>query len=166
MHNLLHVPPQDNPTRPGLSAHAQRLLHLSSLLAVGTVDDCGQPWTTLLGGEPGFARSLGQSIVGVKALADYRYDPVLQILLDHQQGERIGDFQKASKDFSALGIHLASRDRVKLLGKSLASGKVGKGSENGQSGLIAGEVQMVFAVEGSLGRQTVDVRPTSPTDSV
>ena len=62
---LLHVPIQDNPTFPGLGPDAIRLLHFSSLIAVGTIDSEGRPWTTLLGGEPGFARSLGQSIIGI-----------------------------------------------------------------------------------------------------
>jgi len=59
MHSLLHVPNSDNPTTPGMSPHATLLLHISTSLAIGTLDDDGRPWTTLFGGEPGFARSLG-----------------------------------------------------------------------------------------------------------
>ena len=124
MHKLLHVPYQDNPTRPGLSAHAQRLLHLSSLLAVGVVDNDGRPWTTVLGGEPGFARSIGQSIIGVKGIADHKHDPVVQALLQGEKQKTLNDGSKAAKDFSALGLHLATRDRVKLQGKVLGTGVV------------------------------------------
>ena len=144
MHKILHVPPQGNPTRPGLSPHAQRLLHLSSLLAVGLVDDQGRPWTTVLGGEPGFARSLGQSIVGVRVLADAKYDPVIEALsVKNRAIEGVSDQAKAT-DFAALGLHLASRDRVKLHGKIVAS-DIADGDDH------VAQVQAAFLVTGSLG---------------
>ena len=150
MHKLMSVPDRGDPTKPGLSAHAQRLLHLSSLLAVGTVDDEGRPWTTLLGGEQGFARSLGQSIVGVKALADASHDPVLRTLLAQPRVSTPGEYETA-REFSALGIHLASRDRVKLQGRLLGGSRVGNESSLNTSQDEATEVQMALAIEGSLG---------------
>ena len=150
MHKLMNVPDYGNPTKPGLSAHAQRLLHLSSLLAIGTVDDDGLPWTTLVGGEPGFARSLGQSIVGVKALADRAHDPVLRILLEEHELDKANK-NKQARDFSALGIHLASRDRVKLQGKMFVGGTSRDHSNVNDRPQDIAEVQMVFAIEGSLG---------------
>ncbi|KAL9127131.1 MAG: hypothetical protein Q9217_003939 [Psora testacea] len=151
MHKLLHVPNQHNPTKPGLSAHAQRLLHISSLFALGILDDQGRPWTTLLGGQPGFARSLGQSIVGLKTVAARRYDPVLDILLRPTQTAKEAEAGNFPKDFSALGIHLATRDRIKLLGRMLAGGTVGNGSEDKGSQSDVAEIQLIFAIEGSLG---------------
>ena len=150
MHKLMNVPDRGDPTKPGLSAHAQRLLHLSSLLAIGTVDDEGRPWTTLLGGEQGFARSLGQSIVGVKALADSDHDPVLRTLLAQPRISTPGEYETA-REFSALGIHLASRDRVKLQGRLLGGSRVGNESSLNTSQVEATEVQMALAIEGSLG---------------
>lgn len=150
MHKLMNVPDYGNPTSPGLSAHAQRLLHLSSLLAIGTVDDEGRPWTTLLGGEQGFARSLGQSIVGVKALADPSCDPVLRTLLEQHRVSTASEY-KTAREFSALGIHLASRDRVKVQGRLLGGSRIGNDSSLNTSQDEATQVQMALAIEGSLG---------------
>ena len=161
MHKLLRVPHLDNPTTPGLSAHAQRLLHLSSLLAIGIVDDEGRPWTTILGGEQGFARSLGQSIVGVKAVTDHQFDPVLSVLLKNDKSKSTVEGGQNGKDFSALGIHLATRDRVKLQGKMLAGGAVGNTNESKDQQQASSEIQMVFAIAGSLGRLLL--LPSSPS---
>ena len=153
MRLLLHVPFGENPTSPGLSPHAKRLLHISSLLAIGTLDDQGRPWTTLLGGEPGFARSLGQSIVGVKTLVDRKFDPVIGLLLGDKQDGEVHEEKGEGRLVSALGIHLATRDRVKLSGK-LVAGALGhhgptiKADED-ESG--AAEVQLVLAIQKSLG---------------
>lgn len=153
MRDLLHVPDGDNPTSPGLSPHARRLLHISSLLAIGTLDPEGRPWTTLLCGEPGFARSLGQSIIGVKTLVDRKYDPVIGLLLGDKQDGEVHEEKGDGRLVSALGIHLATRDRVKLSGKMVA-GALGHhrptseadGDESGTA-----EVQLVLAIQQSLG---------------
>ncbi|KAL6714480.1 hypothetical protein ACLMJK_007904 [Lecanora helva] len=146
--SLLHVPPVYNPTQPGLSQHAARLLNLSSMLALGTLDDDGWPWTTLLGGEPGFVRSMGQSIVGLKALVGRKFDPVVNLLLDKNQDLEVRDVVKSRRPISALGIHLASRDRVKLAGELMA-GALGDKIGDEQNGVE--EIQAVFAVHRSLG---------------
>ncbi len=149
---LLHVPDGDNPTSPGLSPHAARLMQLSSLIAIGTLDNEGRPWTTLLGGEPGFARSLGQSVIGIKTLVDSKYDPVIDILLGSQPDEEVREAGQGGRLLSALGVHLATRDRVKLWGKMFAGalGHHGPGAEEGQ-GSVA-EAQLVFAIQQSLGK--------------
>ena len=146
MHKLLHVPHMHNPTSPGLSPHSQRMLHISSLLAIGVVDDQGRPWTNVLGGEPGFARSFGQSIVGVQSLADLRHDPVMSILFSTKQEDVQG---RQVRDFSALGIHLATRDRVKLQGKVLAAGSKG-GDQTSEHAV--GETQIALSITGSIGK--------------
>ena len=152
MRSLLHVPDGDNPTSPGLSLYAKRLLHISSLLAVGTLDAEERPWTTLLGGEPGFARSLGQSIIGVKTFVDRTYDPVIGVLLGDKQDGEVHEDKGYGRLISALGINLATRDRVKLSGKMIAGalGNHGPTSEADEGG-GATEVQLVFAIEQSLG---------------
>ena len=153
MRSLLHVPHGDNPTSPGLSPYAEALLHISPLLALGTLDADGRPWTTLLGGEPGFARSLGQSILGVKTLADRRFDPVIGLLLgDHEDGE-VHAGEGNGRVISALGIHLATRQRVKVSGKMVAGafGQYRRTVEADEDGSGAVEVQLVFAIQQSIG---------------
>ena len=154
MRSLLHVPHGDNPTFPGLSPYARRLLHMSSLIAIGTLDTEGRPWTTLLGGEPGFARSLSQSVIGVKALVDAKFDPVIGLLLGNKQDGEIHEEEGDGRLFSALGIHLATRDRVKLSGKMVAGAlehhrPTSKANEENSD---AAEVQLIFKIHESLGR--------------
>ena len=153
MRSLLHVPDGDNPTSPGLSPYAKRLLHVSSLLAVGTLDDGGRPWTTLLGGKPDFARSLGQSIIGVKTLVDRKYDPVIEILLSDKKDRQVYEEEGQGRSISALALHLATRNRVKLSGKMIAGAlaKHGPTPEADEDGSGATEVQLVFAIQQSLG---------------
>ena len=151
MRSLLHVPDGDNPTSPGLSPYAKRILHVSSLLAVGTIDAEGRPWTTLLGGEPGFARSLGQSIIGVKTFVDRMYDPVIRALLGDKQDGEVHEETGPGRMVSILAIHLATRDRVKLSGKMVAGSLGNHKPTSKDSGSGAAEVQLVFAIEQSLG---------------
>lgn len=153
MRSLLHVPDGDNPTSPGLAPYAKRLLHISSLLALGTLDAEGRPWTTLLGGEPGFARSLGQSIVGVKTLVDRNFDPVIRLLLGDKEDGEVHEENDNERLVSALGIHLVTRERVKLSGKMVAGalGHHRRGSEADESESGAVEVQLVLAIQQSLG---------------
>lgn len=153
MHSLLHVPHRDNPTSPGLTPYAEGLLRISSLLALGTLDADGRPWTTLLGGEPGFARSLGQSIVGLKTLVDRRFDPVIGLLLGDKADGEVHAGQGNGRAVSALGLHLATRKRVKMSGEMVAGAfeqyrRTAKADEDG-SGAV--EVQLVFAIQQSLG---------------
>ena len=153
MRSLLHVPEGDNPTSPGLSPYARRLLHISSLLAIGTLDAEGRPWTTLLGGEPGFARSLGQSIIGVKTSVDRKFDPVIRLLLEDKEDGEVHEEIGVGRLVSALGIHLATRDRIKLSGKMVAGalGHHRRSSEADEDESGAVEVQLVFAIQQSLG---------------
>ena len=153
MRSLLHVPDGDNPTSPGLAPYAKRLLHISSLLALGTLDAEGRPWTTLLGGEPGFARSLGQSIVGVKTLVDRKFDPVIRLLLGDKEDGEVHEENDNGRLVSALGIHLATRERVKVSGKMVAGalGHHRRGSEADENESGAVEVQLVLAIQQSIG---------------
>ncbi len=151
LHSLLHVPPQYNPTSPGLSPHATRLLHMSSLLALGTLDDEGRPWTTLLGGQPGFARSLGQSIIGIRTVVDRKYDPVVELLVGERQDGKVPEVGNYGRLVSALGIHLATRDRVKLAGKMFAGALGNLDSEDAEDENGAAEIQAVFVIQQSLG---------------
>ena len=151
MRSLLHVPEGDNPTSPGLGPHAARLLHTSSLLALGTLDNEGRPWTTLIGGGQGLARSLGQSIIGVKTLVDREYDPVLDILMGKRQNGEVCEVGEGGRLISALGIHLATRDRVKLWGKMIAGAFSQPEIKNDVGRNAGAEVQLVLTIQQSLG---------------
>ena len=152
MHSMLRVPHQENPTSPFLTPGAAYLLQSSPLLALGTLDEEGRPWTTVWGGEPGFGRAIAQSIIGIKTLVDAQYDPVVEALLG---GKADGEVRKEAgrgRMVSGLAIDLASRKRVKIFGRMAAGAldKFGPESEDGKVG--AGEVQLVVRVEQSLGK--------------
>ena len=151
MHALLHLPERENPTSYGLAPYGIRILHRSPLLAIGTLDHEGHPWTTLLGGEPGFARYLGrQSIVGVETLADRVLDPVLSTLNSNRHQRDITQDETNDRIMSALAINPATRERVKLSG-SIVVGSFGQSeSKTGEEDNV-GTVQLVMKIEQSLG---------------
>jgi hypothetical protein len=144
MHKALHVPHQDNPTQPYLTPNGHNILIRSPLVALGTLDDQGRPWTTLWGGEPGFSRAVAQSIIGVKATVDRTYDPVVESLLGGQPDGEVLQVQGTGKMVSGLGIDLESRRRVKLYGRMVAG--VLAATDEG-----IGDVQLVVKIEQSLG---------------
>lgn len=151
MHALMHTPNNENPTSPFLSPGAAFLLQSSPLLAIGSLDEDGHPWTTLWGGETGFARSLGSSVIGVKTMVDMRHDPIIQKLL----GDRIDGevkIETSGRAVAGLAIDLASRRRVKLGGQMIAGAlsRVDAASSSGEEKI--GEIQMVIKIESSLGK--------------
>ena len=150
MHSLMHVDSYlENPTSPFLTPGGAHLLQSAPLLALGTRDSEGSVWTTLWGGEPGFARSLGSSIVGIKTLVDQGNDPVSKALIGEVSQEK---GQKRS--VSGLAIDLATRRRVKFAGHTLAAA-VGQFGTNQTEEASIGEIQLVVKVESSLGTHCV-----------
>jgi hypothetical protein len=145
MHRLLRVPEYDNPTSPFLSPHAARLLVHSPLVAVGTLDSTGRPWTSLWGGETGFSQPIGQSIIGMKARVDRKHDPVIGILLGEKADGEVIKEEVPGRMVSGLGIDLESRNRVKLYGRMVAGALAATEGD-------AGEVQLVVRIEQSLGK--------------
>jgi len=105
----------------------------------------------LLGGQPGFARLIGQSVIGVKALVDSEHDPVLKLLLSGEHGREATQSAADGRLVSALAINLATRDRVKLAGKMVA-GAVQPPESGSQQVDRVSELQMAFKVEQSLSR--------------
>lgn len=144
MHQWLRVPQHDNPTSPFLSPYAARLLGISPLVAVGTLDSEERPWTTIWGGEAGFSQPVAQSIIGMKATVDRTYDPVLQTLLGSRADGEVVRPEGAGKIVSALAIDLETRNRVKLAGRMIA-GALSATVED------VGDVQLVMKIEQSLG---------------
>ncbi|KAL5318570.1 hypothetical protein ACEPPN_013632 [Leptodophora sp. 'Broadleaf-Isolate-01'] len=144
MHKLLRVPARDNPTQPYLTPQAANTLIRAPLIALGTLDDEGRPWTTLWGGEAGFSRAIAQGIIGVKTTVDREYDPVVKVLLGDKADGEVVQVQGTGKMVSGLTINLETRKRVKLYGRmvagALAATEVG-----------IGEVQLVVKIEQSLG---------------
>ncbi|KAL8704160.1 MAG: hypothetical protein Q9201_002658 [Fulgogasparrea decipioides] len=151
MHRKLHASVQDNPTSSFLTPYAARLLLNAPLLALGTLDNAGRPWTTLLGGEVGFVRPLGQSNVGIRTSVDPTYDPVVNTLLGSKHRDGPEDSTSKNHLVSGLGIDLATRSRVKLAGRVVASAldRLSDELQDGSVGVT--EAQMVVKIEQSLG---------------
>ncbi|KAH7069670.1 hypothetical protein BKA63DRAFT_519400 [Paraphoma chrysanthemicola] len=120
MHSLLKVPPQDNPTSTMLTPQAAFMLQRGSLLALGTLDSQSRPWTTLLGGSPGFSEALGGGFIGTRTLVDGVNDPVVQALVgDAANGEMLQP-EDGGKLLAGLATDLMTRKRVKIGGKMVA----------------------------------------------
>lgn len=192
LQKLLHVPHMDNPTSVGLpSNYAYRVL-VSPLVAFGALDTQGRPWTTVWGGEPGFARPIEGAVSGsgsrslgvlsANSLVDARYDPVLEGLFGGGPAmtqNRTGEYQITREELeggrgkimSGLSIDLATRDRVKLSGRLLAGRIVSAEEEEGAEAQVdpVARVQMAMLVEESLGncpkylnKKAIRPHPPSP----
>ncbi|KAL3421731.1 oxidoreductase FAD-binding domain-containing protein [Phlyctema vagabunda] len=144
LHRLLKVPMQDNPTQPYLYPAAANLLIRCPLLALGTLDAEGKPWTSIWGGEPGFSRAIAQSTIGIKTTVDRSFDPVVGTLLGSKGDGEVVQEQGMGRMVSGLAIDLESRRRVKLYGRMVAGAL-----QSTEKGL--GEVQLVVKIEQSLG---------------
>ncbi|KAJ5928895.1 Riboflavin synthase-like beta-barrel [Penicillium verhagenii] len=145
VHHLLNAPEVDNPSTPFLSPRAGAFLQQAPLVALGTLDEKGRPWSTLWGGQAGFAGPIAESIIGLRALVDSRGDPVVRELLGNQD-EMNSKYEEMAprqgKMVSGLAIDLENRRRVKLFGRMMA------GSLN--DGDVA-QAQLVVKIEESLG---------------
>ncbi|KAH7312291.1 hypothetical protein B0I35DRAFT_452296 [Stachybotrys elegans] len=142
MHRELKLPPSVNPTADGLPGRFALRVMQSPLVAVGTLDAQGRPWTTVWGGERGFTQPIAQNILGFNASIDSKHDPVFRALWG--EGSRVGDVVQPNngqgKMMSGVAFDPETRDRVKLAGSMVA------GSETSE-----GELQMAMAVTESLG---------------
>lgn len=144
MHRLLHVPHRDNPTSPFLTPNGANLLMRCPLIALGTLDTEGRPWTTLLGSEAGFSRPIAQSIIGIKTLVDRNHDPVVGSLLGNDANGEPVKIEGNGKMVSGLAIDLENRKRVKLYGR-MVGGALASTTDG------VGEAQLVVKIEQSLG---------------
>lgn len=155
IHKRIGGPERDNPTNPALTQHAAIRLQQAPLLAVGTLDAQGRPWTAVWGGKPGFAAPLGSSMIGMKVDVDEVHDPVVQALCnDKSQGVDGGQLQRgAGKMISGLTMDLDRRNRIKLCGRLVAGSLVSKAPsdpENSPS-VAQGQIQLVTKIDQSLG---------------
>lgn len=147
MHNLMRVPEADNPSVPTLSPGAAYLTQQAPLLALGTLDKDGRPWTTIWGGKPGFAGQFAQSTIGIRSLVDTTYDPVVQALLGGNADGELVKAEGGGKMVSGLAIDLEHRRRVKLYGRMVAGALEGLGSTGD-----FGQAQLAVNIEQSLGK--------------
>ncbi|KAH8601449.1 oxidoreductase-like protein [Bisporella sp. PMI_857] len=144
MHKLFKIPNRDNPTAPLLTPYAANLLVQSPIIALGTLDGEGKPWTTILGGESGFSQPVAQSIIGLNTTVERVHDPVISAIFgDKVNGEIIKETE-TGRMISALAIDLEHRKRVKLYGHMVAGAL--SATEDG-----IGNVQLVVKIEQSLG---------------
>lgn len=150
---FFRIPQRDNPTYPGLGPHYYKRIIDSPLVAFGTLDQRGRPWTTIWGGEAGFCRPIAQGFIGANTEADARFDPVFQELFatpdDELPERKIVDEKvikpEGGKPMAALTIDLETRDRVKLSGRFVA------GAVTSRTDAGTGAFQMALQVEESLG---------------
>jgi hypothetical protein len=118
------------------------------LLAIGTLDKLGRPWTTVWGGEPGFAGPVAESVIGVRNVVDAMFDPVVEALLDGK--DRVvsdGD----GPLMAGLPIDLENRKRVKLAGRVVATSMERAEEETGASSESTGQVQVIIKITESMG---------------
>lgn len=143
MRSLLKVPPGRNPTAAGLPPSYGLRVAESPLVAVGTLDAAGRPWTTLWGGARGFAEPIAQDVLGLNSSVDAAHDPVYSALWGGEEAAAQGGVTQPNggrgKMMAALAVDLESRDRVKLMGSMVAGMRE------------ANALQMAFLVTESLG---------------
>lgn len=151
VHELLKVPTQQNPTAAGLPASYGHRITAAQLLALGTLDDRGRPWTTLWGGDAGaVAKPIAEDVLGVRSKVDVVDDPVIRALWGGEREIKEGEvlqpgIEGRGKTVSGLAIDLRTRDRVKIGGKMIA------GAVTTMDGNGGGELQIAVKVEESLG---------------
>ncbi|GAB1730169.1 hypothetical protein NU195Hw_g7476t1 [Hortaea werneckii] len=152
MHNAMRVPPgHDNPTVPTLSPQLAAHLQIAPLVAIGTLDKSGRPWTTLWGGEQGLARPLGGGIVGIKTAVTGKHDPVVEELVGKDATGEVVREQGEGRMVSGLTIDLETRKRVKMYGRMVAGALLSREDESTDRQETVAEVQLVVKIQQSLG---------------
>ncbi|EHK18186.1 uncharacterized protein TRIVIDRAFT_45249 [Trichoderma virens Gv29-8] len=143
VYKMLKLPISGDPTSSGLPMnHAVRAME-SPLVALGTLDNKGQPWTTVWGGEIGCTRPVAEDVLRFDSKVDTLHDPVFKALFGSDQtkaGHAVPPNGEKRKMMAALTIDLEGQDRVKLMGNMLA-GIEGKD----------GRVRLAMDIEESLG---------------
>ncbi|KAL7946122.1 hypothetical protein V8C42DRAFT_352991 [Trichoderma barbatum] len=143
VYQMLKLPISSDPTSSGLPKnHAVRAMK-SPLVALGTLDNKGRPWTTIWGGEIGCIKLIAEDVLRFDSKVDARHDPVFQTLLGSdtvKTGNAILSKSGRGKMMAALTIDLEGQDRVKLMGRML----VGTEDKDGRVGVA-------MDIEESLG---------------
>ncbi|KAG9669381.1 putative oxidoreductase, partial [Aureobasidium melanogenum] len=165
MQKRLRVPEMDNPTIPMLSPQASSMLQRAPLLAFGTLDSEGRPWTTVWGGRKGFSQPLGNSMIGIRTSVASKLDPVVEALVGRDTNGEIVKEEGEGRLLSGLAIDLDTRKRVKLAGRMVA-GTLGRanGDNDTDDYEQQGILQLVARIDESLGNcpKYLNRRETSP----
>ena len=178
MHKLTHVPHGINPSSAFLSPFAAGYLQTAPLVALGSLDAAGRPWTTLWAGEPGFVRPVAGSAIHIRAVVDQMHDPLVPLLFGRSGDGEVIRPDGEGKMVSGLAIDLDNRDRVKLFGR-MAAGSL-KAIQDDEdisddehsasfSNNPVAEVQLVVRISESLGncpkylnRKTITLHKPNP----
>lgn len=151
MQKAMKVTDLDNPTVPQLSQQLAHHLQIAPLIALGTLDASGRPWTTLLGGEKPMSQSLGNGIIGIRTAVTGKHDPVVEELVGKEATGNVVREEGRGRMVSGLTIDLETRKRVKLFGRMIAGALMKRGDEvTGKEESIV-EMQVVLKIEQSLG---------------
>lgn len=146
MQEMMHVDYRENPSVPYLSSTAAVMLNRYRLLAFGTLDGEGRPWTTLWSG---VAMGLQQSNMAIKVPVDAVNDPVVEALLGNKLDAGVCEEGLRGTPFSALSIDLETRRRVKVAG-TVSAGALTTVDEDEDEPQHA-QAQIIAHVDWSLG---------------
>lgn len=151
MRKAMKAPDRDDPTYPSLSPQLANHLQIAPLIAIGTLDNDGRPWTTLWGGESGLARPLGGGIIGIRTPVPGRYDPIVEALVGKQATGEVVREEGKGRMVSGLTIDLEKRKRVKMYGRMVAGAFLSREDEALGTEETIAEIQLVLKIEQSLG---------------
>lgn len=152
MQQTMRAPTGHNPTIQTLSPQLANHLQVAPLIAIGTLDAQGRPWTTLWGnGDKGFAQPMGQGILGIRTPVTGKFDPVVEELMGKEAKGEIVREEGKGRMVAGLTIDLETRKRVKMYGR-MAAGALGRREDEvtGKEEVVV-EIQLVVKVEQSMG---------------
>ena len=151
MAKAMRVPHMDNPTVPMLSPQLANHSRVVPLIAIGTLDKQGRPWTTLWGGEKGISQPIAQGILGIRSQVVTYHDPVVEELVGKEGDGTVVREEGVGRMVSGLTIDLETRKRTKLFGRMVAGALTLREDEATDSQQSIAEVQLVLKIEQSLG---------------
>lgn len=151
MARAMRVPDMDNPTVPTLSPQLANHARIAPLIAIGTLDKQGRPWTTLWGGEKGISQPIAQGILGIRSQVVRQHDPVVEELVGKEGDGTVIREEGVGRMVSGLTIDLETRKRTKLYGRMVAGALSMREDEATETQQHVAEVQLVLKIEQSLG---------------
>ena len=151
MAKAMRVPDMDNPTFPSLSPQLANHARIAPLIAIGTLDKQGRPWTTLWGGEKGISQPIAQGVLGIRSQVVRQHDPVVEELVGKDGDGTVVREEGVGRMVSGLTIDLETRKRTKLYGRMIAGALSMREDEATESQQHVAEVQLVLKIEQSLG---------------
>ena len=151
MAKAMRVPDMDNPTVPTLSPQLANHARIAPLIAMGTLDKQGRPWTTLWGGEKGISQPIAEGILGIRSQVVRQHDPVVEELVGKEGDGTVVREEGVGRMVSGLTIDLETRKRTKLYGRMIAGALSMREDEATETQQHVAEVQLVLKIEQSLG---------------